>query len=185
MQLWSDIDWDDLVPRLILYAHRKINRLIWRGSKSKTLPDGQDAQGIVQTAIAKTIAGDRRWKQEKHSLFKHLKDVIDSEISHLVNRNENRSFHVSDETIETQPCSRFSPEDAVLLKQEKNRLIDFIYKKDKDAGRLARIMLEKEIDDNIGLSNELGISVREVENTKKRLKRSVGEYRKSEGGYVQ
>ena len=184
MPCWSDIDWDDLAPRLVLYAHRKINRRIWRGSRSKTVPGGQDANDIAQKAIEKTIAGDRLWKPEKHTLFKHLTDVVDSEVSHLVNGKENRSIHVPDDAIEMQPCNKATPEDEVLIIQEKKRLIEFIEKKDKLAGRMAKIMFEKDVTDNIGLSSELGTSVRETENIKKRLKRSVSEYRKSEGSYV-
>ena len=82
---WTQIDWNDLYPRLLLVAEGKLNRLIWRGARFGPVPGGQTSHDFVQAAIEKTKGGIRAWNPEI-SIFQHLAGVILSEINHLAIR---------------------------------------------------------------------------------------------------
>jgi hypothetical protein len=58
---WTQIDWNDLYPRLLLVADGKLNRLIWRGTRFGLIPGGQTSHDFVQAAIEKTKRGIRAW----------------------------------------------------------------------------------------------------------------------------
>lgn len=38
---WTQADWNDLYPRLLLVAEGKLNRLIWRGTRFGPIPGGK------------------------------------------------------------------------------------------------------------------------------------------------
>jgi hypothetical protein len=78
---WTQIDWNDLYPRLLLVAEGKLNRLAWRGSRLGPIPGGQTSHDFVQAAIEKTKGGIRVWNPEI-SIFQHLVGVILSDINH-------------------------------------------------------------------------------------------------------
>jgi hypothetical protein len=89
---WTQIDWNDLYPRLLLVAEGKLNRLAWRGSRFGPIPGGQTSHDFVQAAIEKTKGGFRVSNPEI-SIFQHLVGVILSDINHLANSTENQISH--------------------------------------------------------------------------------------------
>jgi hypothetical protein len=90
---WTQVDWDDLYPRLLSVAAGRLNRLSWRGKRFGPIPGAKTPKDIVHDAIVKTMTGQRVWNR-KYSLFKHLVGVIYGEISNLVHR-----FHETDHLL--------------------------------------------------------------------------------------
>lgn len=83
----------DLLARARVYAERLIASLTWRGiGGDAPLPDGDDAQTIVQSAFEKLISG-AKWDEGK-PLEMVLKGIIRSHISNKVRSWENRNFTV-------------------------------------------------------------------------------------------
>src|SRR5262249_3871123 len=88
---WQAQDWDDLVPRLLLLAVSRLQRMTWRGQRRGSPPGAREAEDFVNDAISKTIAGVRIWNPEACTLFQHVAGVIVSDISHAAESMENRT----------------------------------------------------------------------------------------------
>jgi hypothetical protein len=91
---------DDItIERLVLHAVRKLERLYWQGIQGGPVPGGLEVLDFVNNAIQKTLiavqcdTGGRRWDPKTQpDLFKHLRSVIDSDISCAVNSWQNRNI---------------------------------------------------------------------------------------------
>jgi hypothetical protein len=91
---------DDItIDRLALHAARKLGRHHWQGVRGGPVPGGLEVLDFVYNAIQKTLiavqcdTGGRKWDPvTQPDLFKHLRSVIDSDISCAVNSWQNRYF---------------------------------------------------------------------------------------------
>ena len=125
---WSEIDWDDLVPRLLLYARYKLRRR----PKSSTLL-GASEEDFVSQAIEKTISGVRRWENEEVSLLDHLMGVVSSDIY-----NENRKnymFFENDNSSLENIVDERTPEDNLVyldLENDLKKFREYVGEKDKE-----------------------------------------------------
>jgi hypothetical protein len=115
---WTQIDWNDLYPRLLLVADSKLNRLIWRGTRFGPIPGGQTSHDFVQAAIEKTKGGIRAWNPEV-SIFQHLAGAILSDINHLANSVENQITQCSDEKVIPIEDHRATPETSAIRRSQK------------------------------------------------------------------
>jgi DNA-directed RNA polymerase specialized sigma24 family protein len=90
----SDEQWTELVERLTLHAACKLLGLHWRGilgSRGGAVPGGVEPADLASVAIVDAIQGTRPWDPEAHPDFlKFLRSVVDSKVSHLVGKVENR-----------------------------------------------------------------------------------------------
>ena len=181
---WGDVNWSDLIPRLLLYAKGRADRCRWQGKLAGKLPGGRDLHDVVQTAIQKTLAGERNWNREKCTLFQHFRGVIDSEINHLAVGLENRTPHIPDDEIGNIASLKPSPEDETVWIREKNNLLEFLSRKNELCYEIASIMLKDDVSGSIEIAEILSISVEEINNAKKRLRRLISEYKNSEKKHV-
>ena len=94
---WSEIEWEDLVPRLQLYATRRLKRIC-----NGRVLHGQSADYFVFRAISKVIKGKRKPREDDvSSPLKFLARVIDSDISHLWQKHESQTLaSVVEDTFE-------------------------------------------------------------------------------------
>jgi hypothetical protein len=88
-----------IIQRLTLHAAMKIERLWWQGVLGGEPPGGLTPMDFVQRAIEKTLqaahgaGAGRTWDfGVQPDLLRHLQSVIDSDISHVVEGWENRTF---------------------------------------------------------------------------------------------
>jgi DNA-directed RNA polymerase specialized sigma24 family protein len=88
---WAEVDWAPLVRRLLVFTHRKLRQRVWRGFRGGPLPDGTEAEDLVQDAICKTLLGNRAFNPQRTSLFLHFASVIASDINHLAMSYSNRN----------------------------------------------------------------------------------------------
>src|SRR5437868_14422299 len=85
--------WEDTIPRLELYASKKIKSLYWQGIRNGPMPGGREVEDVVGQAIYKVVEHERRWDPTKYpDLYLYLVNVVDSEISHLVESWDNRNL---------------------------------------------------------------------------------------------
>src|SRR5215216_2820742 len=85
-----ETDWEETTPRLVLYAQRRIERLIWLGECGGSPPKAMQAEDIVQQAVHDVCIGKRKWNNNKPFIHFLMKDVISSIISNLVESSENK-----------------------------------------------------------------------------------------------
>lgn len=104
LELFNEADWAVLNPRLMTYAESVIFKKLWR-TPAGTLPKGFEAPDLVLTSVQKTLEwirtgeerdGCRKWNRTAHpDLESHLRSVIDSEASNLVESAEHRKTNYS------------------------------------------------------------------------------------------
>lgn len=83
--------WEDTIPRLELYALKRIRSLYWQGIRNGPMPGGREAEDIVKQAIDKVLENTRRWDPTKHpDLYLYLVSVVSSDINHLAESWANR-----------------------------------------------------------------------------------------------
>lgn len=70
----DDIDWEELLPKLLAYTHRLLNSLDWfRGKRTDTFLKGKKLEDYVYEAIGEYLANPEKFKPEKNdSLEKFL-----------------------------------------------------------------------------------------------------------------
>lgn len=180
---WQAQDWDDLVPRLLLLAISRLQRMTWRGQRRGPPPGASEAEDFVNDAISKTIAGVRIWTPEACTLFQHLAGVIVSDVSHAAESIENRTTRreMPDGDARTNLVAAVGDdapdqETVALWRSEQRRLLDHLDGVDPDLRAMAELMLVRDMQETADLSRALAVSAAEVANRRKRLKRAVRAY---------
>jgi hypothetical protein len=186
---WTAVDWDDLVPRLLLLAMSRLSRMSWRGQRGGIAPGAAEAEDFVNEAIAKTMDGARVWNEAACSLFQHLAGVVVSDISHAATAVENRLTLAddgrSDARIGGWPPDRAdegpSQEDVALWRSEQRRLLDYLASIDPAMGEMAELILVRDIDQTVELCLHLLQSPATIANLRKRMKRATQRYLQQDG----
>jgi hypothetical protein len=85
----------EFLELLTYHAYCKLVHLRWRGltlKKGGTVPGGVEAHDLATQAVVDVIDGTRAWDPSTHpDLLRHLKSVVDSKVSNLVNSSENKT----------------------------------------------------------------------------------------------
>ena len=180
---WTAVDWDDLVPRLLLLAMSRLSRMTWRGQRGSIAPGAAEAEDFVNDAIAKTMDGVRVWSEAKCSLFQHLAGIVVSDISHAATAAENRLTLADDgktARIGGWPPDRADDvpgqEQIALWRCEQRRLLDHLRGIDPIMGEMAALILIEDVDQTRELSSRLDLSPSEIANLRKRIKRATNAY---------
>jgi len=181
---WSVVDWDDLVPRLLLLAMSRLSRMTWRGQFGSIAPGAAEAEDFVNDAIAKTMDGVRVWSKDTCSLFQHLAGIVVSDISHAATAAENR-LTLADDGRRGAESGGWPPDRAdetpdqeriALWRSEQRRLLGHLHEIDPVMGEMAALMLIEDIDQTSELSARLDRSPAEIANYRKRLRRATNTY---------
>jgi hypothetical protein len=90
LQALHAIDWEEAVPRLVLYAQHKMERLTWLGVHGEAPVRGIQPTDIVQQAVYDVLCGKRRWNKKKTFMHFLTRDVISSLVSNFVTSTENK-----------------------------------------------------------------------------------------------
>ncbi len=183
---FAGVDWEDVVPRLLLLAMSRLSRMTWRGRRNAPPPAAADAEDFVNDAIAKTLAGVRVWSKANCTLFQHLAGIVVSDISHAAEAAENRLTLADDGRPGGWPPDgadeRPDQEERALWRSEQRRLIDHLDEVDPMLARMAELMLVEDIDGSAELASRLDRSVAEIANLRKRLKRATRAFVLAEEG---
>jgi hypothetical protein len=166
------LPWEDLYPRLLLRAVRKIRRMAWRGELREQIPGGRTAHDAVQTAVEKLLAGERQWNWRK-SAYDNLWGAVSSEISNWGTSAENRmtSRISDDEKIVRLPTQQPGPEDHTKWRLLCDRFLKYLRAEDREVARMAELMLDKDLSGSSELAEAMGLMPKEIDAIKKRLKR--------------
>ena len=170
--------WEDLVPRLLLLAMSRLSRMTWRGQLGSAPPGAADAEDFVNDAIAKTLSGVRVWREANCMLFQHLAGIVVSDISHAATAAENRLTLADDGRQRggwppDRADDRSGQEGEALWRSEQQRLLGYLAAIDPMLGRMAELMLIEDIDGSVELAGRLDVTVSDVANLRKRMKRAT------------
>ncbi len=176
----SDEDWS----RLVVYARRRL-RLIGR------LTAGQNDQDIIQTAIVKTLSGERVWPKHKVGIVGHLMGIIRSETSHMVERYKttvHNEPHLQSELVTGEGDSKFDPMEQVTVSALDPRFTNSQFNHESDVDDLMTALLKFLKDDpkaldvldhlRDGMSGpeiqlKMGISAKEYATIHRRITRKI------------
>jgi hypothetical protein len=179
----SDAEWQDLLQRLTLYADGKLRKLWWRGetySKDASVPGGITADDLAASAIESFLDGSRTWdKNAEANLLRFLEGVIDSKVSHLVIRAENkRSRRLNTSQQANQPAFHLEAKggkpDQIVADRESLEKLKNILKYELEKDDMAMFVLEC-FEANITKPQEIselrGVDISEINNAQRRLRR--------------
>jgi len=181
---WTLVDWDDLVPRLLLLAMSRLSRMTWRGQRDSIAPGAAEAEDFVNDAIAKTMDGVRVWSEETCSLFQHLAGIVVSDVSHAATAAENR-LTLADDGRQDARIGGWPPdradetpdqEQVALWRSEQRRLLDHLSEIDPVMGEMAALILIEDIDQTSELTLRLDLAPSEIANLRKRIRRATNAY---------
>ena len=177
---WTQIDWNDLYPRLLLVAEGKLNRLIWRGTRFGTIPGGQTSHDFVQAAIEKTKTGIRTWNPEV-SIFQHLAGIILSDINHLACSIENQITQSTDEKVIPIEDHRATPEASAIRRSQEETFLAFLQRKNPALRTLAFSILHDPVRlGSLELATKLNLSICQLDSLKRALRRATEQFLKAE-----
>jgi hypothetical protein len=174
---WTQVDWEDLMPRLLLLAVSRLSRLRWRGLRSGTSSIA-DAEDFVSEAINKTMEDVRVWNCNTCSLFEHLRGVILSDINHAAESWDNRrtcSYPTAGDAMDRPDCMA-DPETVAAWRCDEAHLLGYLREHDPEIGRMAELFLVHDLRETEELSRKLGVPPAEVQNRRRRMKRAVHKY---------
>jgi DNA-directed RNA polymerase specialized sigma24 family protein len=159
------------------------------------MPSGNEAADVVLEAIEDVLAGTRAWNPSTQpDLFAHLRSIVDSKLSHLVESKANRSIR-SEATLSTKdddehlttlvaqfPDSAPSPDQTVLQAEEEQLAEEFFwgffeYLKDEPLLQKVSECIVDGINKPAEIAARLEVPPKEVYNVRKRLQRRLAEYR--------
>jgi hypothetical protein len=173
-----------LLKRLALHADCKLARLRWRGVQGGSPPRGVQGQDIAADAITAVIEGTRAWDPKAQpDLLKHLRSVVDSIVSKLVNSFDNRSTRrlgppgVGDESSSAYEVtgSESDPAELVSSREAAEKFRAPIIEALQEDGLAYQVFecLEADITKPSEIADYLGLSVADVNNAQKRIRRKV------------
>lgn len=171
---WETVAWNDLIPRLLLFARRQRNRV----TTGIHCPSEED---LVSGAIEKTISGTRVWEPERVGLIEHLFGVIRSDLYNEVRKAKN---YVSDDVTAERfasllPSSDPTPEEIASYRSVLTAFLDWLQAKDQQVYEWFSLV------GVYGLSEAdvpctLGVRRSEVANIRRRLRRYIEEFAEEE-----
>jgi len=187
----------EFLEKLTYYARGKLSQKWWRGVWNGKIPGGAQAEDFASAALEAVMIGDparggRKWDMEKHpDLMKFLCDIVDSKVSHLVERSENlmerEPVPAPDETVadfidrKRDPGSL--PENATPITANEEaaneKLFFALLDEVKDDPLLPRI-LECELDGickRSDIASKLAVDPDAVTQARKRLERRLPKFR--------
>ncbi|HOU12774.1 MAG TPA: hypothetical protein PKZ84_06630 [Anaerolineae bacterium] len=194
-KLLQQAGWDTIGKKLLAFTVWRAQNYRWRRGDGFELVVGKTCEDIVQEVILKTLNGDRHWDPNKGELLPWLKDQIKSELDHFakstahryekpIPQDENQEddtgmldclaqIHNSINTSISEPEQAIvDTEDRAGIKQQVNALFEIV-----DGVPELEQILEAVIDGcepkPRELADWLSISVQEVNNRLKRIRRQA------------
>jgi RNA polymerase sigma factor (sigma-70 family) len=194
VELIQQADWDDIYPRALKYALKKLSFL--SGSPLEGVSKKQVAHDIVSQAILKIIDGDRKWEPGRGTILNYLIYVVKSDISHLYRLDDYKltsRMPVSPqkdndrESIETEELLKkaheldkhaadISPDppqsvDNILIEHEICDSLLEVIDGDDELESIVRCMLDG-FSKPRDIAEQLGVKPKNIYNAKKRLERA-------------
>lgn len=163
----TQADWEDLLPRLLLYTEQRLSRLSWGGTEDLFESSSSLAQDIVMQSIEQALSGQRQMPTGV-SLFHFLRRIIDSNILHRYERF--RLLKKVEEQLPV-PVPAKTPEEIAETNQLLNEILEQASNSDPKLRQIMELMLEGYTSTEIAKLLETPIT--DVYHVKKRIRRTL------------
>lgn len=186
--------WNEIIPKAVLYAARRLEFYEWQGSWKGGSPMGRTAEDFVNDIITKLLqGGGRDWDPVKYPDFLEvLCGMIKSKISNALKSKENKkniceaALAAAKQTPTPMDALEHpsSSTDSPLLNQEKDKendqwLMAFMTHIEDDADLMAVLDCKFQgIFKPADIAQRLGIDSQKMENLQKKWKRRTEDFRK-------
>lgn len=185
----SDAEILDLLDRATAYANNLIKGRSWRGAHGGVLPDGSSAQDLAQTAFEKILDG-AKWDEEK-DLGMVLCGIIRGNVKNMVRSWENQRFSNPEDESQSQEdgetgsaIDRFESSDPAAdrkasEKEDEDLILEIIesLKEGSEERRIVEAIAFSGARKRAEVLDDTGMSEKEYEAAKKRLRRFLENYR--------
>lgn len=180
----SDEEFERIILQLYLYAKFKLRK--YKGSRISSLVQYND---IANTAVMKTLSGDRPWNK-KNSLFKHLTECVNSILSNTVTSHDvkicegstdNKSYSTSGSTEISIEQQVINSEQRAFKIQEIDIFINYVVEHKPELLKIIKAMYEDDIIKPRHLVNHLDMTLSEVNAKKLSVKRLIQKYKQKVG----
>lgn len=165
---WAAQDWEDLIPRLLLLAVVRLSRPALQDGGPGAPVRASEAQGYVDEAVSKTLAGDVAgigdWDPNTHTLFEYLARIVVRDIDEVVGSQLRRAGADGAQEIEESQ------------RQARRGLLDHLYDRNERLGEMASLMLLENCLDTTELADALEVVPVEITNLRRRMKQEVRDY---------
>jgi hypothetical protein len=170
LQRLKEQDWEGIILKLTAHAAYKVERLRWQTGK-KDLPGGKQVKDLAMEAIKTVWTNERKWNPDKQpDLLKHLKSIVDSLVSHLVESVEHTQREireVEEEGFDPADDLVNNPLDEVIA-EEVLRTLRREVKGDEDS-ELVLYCIEEGMSKPSEISDTLRMPVDQVYKAKRKL----------------
>lgn len=170
-------NWKHIYPNLILYAEFISKKYYWKSSKTD-LPKGYEPKDLARDAIQAIYEGRRKWDYiTKPDLLKHLKSIVDSNASHLLDTAEHRRrvYHLEHEDesgvepLDNIKSSFDNPLEELIAKDIIEHISKYAVEKNDEEVQLVLLAIEAGCK-GCEISEQTGLPIKDVNNALKRLK---------------
>ena len=190
LRLLKEQPWKEIYEELVAHAEWRALKKYWRRGTKGHLALGVSAEDLVQEIIRKAFDGTRNWQPEKRELVPWLKQQIDSDMYHLSRRQQevfmpeaNDGQDLTDVIVyqtanleQITPTQMADPEDILLTKEkiEYNEGILFeAIAGDPELDKMNDAVIARGEFKPSDIAQDLGVSVKQVYNWKRKLRRRV------------
>ena len=163
---WGLMPWKELIPKLLLFAHR-------RGRRRSILITKADLSDLVAEAVEKTLNGTRQWEPLKCGLYEHLAGIISSLLYNETRKTLLRPMVHLDEALVAEIKEQCpSPEEDFAYRSEIAAFVAFIAAKDAELLEFLNVSLHEE-NEPLSLACLLNMPIEQVYYKRKRLKKML------------
>lgn len=190
LQKLREQDWNELGRRLVGHVRFRCGISAWKeAARDVALGLGKSAEDVVANVITKVFSGERTWDPERGELLPTLKAIVDSELDHLWKKHARRLERSDPEDVAERERQEFE----VLEADPPDGPVEpegILQRREEDIGTSAWVSevfafvedkpeLQAVVDAILDgcdprprfLAERLGVSVKEVNNRLRRLRR--------------
>jgi DNA-directed RNA polymerase specialized sigma24 family protein len=168
--VWSALPWKDIIPRVVLFAHRLLRRRPFAGVE-------WSAEDLTWSAIEKTLSGTRVWDVERVGIIEHLMGVVSSELYNAIRKHASvRIENLYDTAAEEVSSDEQSPEDIAIKRSETLRILAFLRNRDERLAELATVSTLFGASRAGEIAQLLNVPVRGVYALQRKLREALEDY---------
>lgn len=182
LKLLNSIEnWGEIILKLTSHVSILTERYSWRTQDYENLAKGMTDEDIALESVRATFEGERNWNREKYpDILNFLKSVAKSKVSNLLVSHDNKVINElvifdNDDSEIINPLEAFYEDKAHFIENiYEKELLEIITNKILDTNdELAYCVFDEKIKgfSNKEIASNNGITVRDVENAVKRIRR--------------
>ena len=189
----DQVDWPPLIKRMALYAALRIPRYLWRGQRDDCPPGAAHAEDFAQDALTCALEREAEWTTpngpDLETLTKIMKNRISNKVRDLAGRPENGDVPLEAvldknpdawELSTEESTTKYGTPPGALLSAEQIYFENEVESRGRrslssdDTGRIVFELAMDGVTKPQTIADETGLTTREVDNVKKRVRRKLG-----------